>query len=594
MVWLVEIGLSNAALATLVALAVAAIVAVAGRSSRPAWVFSLWLLVFMKLVAPPLVQWSPRLPTRARTESEAVAEATNRRTSGVRAASESGAAEFGASTAPARHVVALRDASTWLARRSGMLVWVSLAGSAVLLCVATGRIVRFRRILEFTQPVGAALQARAGALAARLGLRRCPEIRLAGARIPPLVWCLGRTPIVLLPKHLLARLTPAQIDTVLAHELVHVRRRDHLTRWLEFVAIGLYWWHPVAWWARRRLRQAEEQCCDARVTGLLPHHQRDYAQALMATIDFLAERPTRLPSVASAMWNFQSLKRRIGMILQKPHTDPPSWAGRAAFLVASLLILPLSFRWARADEPTSDVATSGSLSPVGGTGATDVTETGTPTGDETPRTSTTKKSASKKSAKAKKSSTKTRRGRTRSRRGGAGGAGGGYGGGGAGGAGGAGGYGGNGEGGGGGYGGGGAGGAGGAGGQPGQPGGAGGYGGGGAGGAGGAPGQPGQPGGAGGFGGGFGGGGGGGAGGAGGGGYGAGGSGGDGGQPGGYEPSQGKSGRAARTRSRASRGSSKRSKAKKPAKRAAPNVEGSDATSANPEPGAGTGGSSSK
>jgi hypothetical protein len=33
---------------------------------------------------------------------------------------------------------------------------------------------------------------------------------------------------------------------------------------------GLYWWDPVAWWARREVERAEERSCDAWVLWSLP------------------------------------------------------------------------------------------------------------------------------------------------------------------------------------------------------------------------------------------------------------------------------------------------------------------------------------
>ncbi len=40
-----------------------------------------------------------------------------------------------------------------------------------------------------------------------------------------------------------------ELRWVVAHELAHVWRRDHLVRWLEWVACVVFWWNPVAWWA---------------------------------------------------------------------------------------------------------------------------------------------------------------------------------------------------------------------------------------------------------------------------------------------------------------------------------------------------------
>ena len=79
--------------------------------------------------------------------------------------------------------------------------------------------------------------------------------------------------------------------------------------------LGIYWWHPVAWFARRELREAEEQCCDAWVMATLPNAGRSYSLALMETLDFLAEPPVALPVLASGVGPVDDLKRRLKMIL---------------------------------------------------------------------------------------------------------------------------------------------------------------------------------------------------------------------------------------------------------------------------------------
>ena len=112
-----------------------------------------------------------------------------------------------------------------------------------------------------------------------------------------------------------ARLDDDQRATLLVHELAHLRRRDHWVRCLELIATALYWWHPLVWWTRGRLRDAEEQCCDAWVTWLLPSCGRAYAQALLETVDFLSGARRALPPVASAAGQFPVLKRRLTMIL---------------------------------------------------------------------------------------------------------------------------------------------------------------------------------------------------------------------------------------------------------------------------------------
>jgi hypothetical protein len=177
-------------------------------------------------------------------------------------------------------------------------------------------------------------------VAQRLGLSRCPEVLLLPAPIPPLLWSLTSAPRLLLPAALLERLGESQLETLLAHELAHLRRRDHWVRRLELVVLGLYWWHPVAWWARHKLQEAEEQCCDAWVVWALPDAAHVYAEALVQTITFLSRPPLALPALASGIGHVPLLKRRLTMILNANTPRRLTCRGLLAVL-AFALVLPL-------------------------------------------------------------------------------------------------------------------------------------------------------------------------------------------------------------------------------------------------------------
>ena len=81
---------------------------------------------------------------------------------------------------------------------------------------------------------------------------------------------------------------PAQRRLLLLHELLHVRRGDHLVRWFAVAVLALYWWNPAAWWAVRRLQNAEEECCDANVLFFDPHQFEAYGEALLAVCEFVS------------------------------------------------------------------------------------------------------------------------------------------------------------------------------------------------------------------------------------------------------------------------------------------------------------------
>ena len=135
-----------------------------------------------------------------------------------------------------------------------------------------------------------------------------------------MLWTLGGRARLLVPAELWPDLSESQQTALIAHELAHLKRKDHWIRWLDLAVTGLYWWHPVVWWARRGLREAEEQCCDAWAVWATPRGSRSYAAALLAALEFVSGAPTAGVAAAAAVISGRGhvsfLKRRMRMIVQ--------------------------------------------------------------------------------------------------------------------------------------------------------------------------------------------------------------------------------------------------------------------------------------
>ena len=155
---------------------------------------------------------------------------------------------------------------------------------------------------------------------------------------------------------------------ILAHELAHVRRRDHLVRWLEWLACTVFWWNPIAWWTRRRLRAAGEICCDALVVNTFGCAPRDYARSLVRALDLVrTERTSRPPAFASAAHSgrrTRHLEKRLRMIITNRPAGTRSPALRTV-LRGGLVVL-LAFGFVYCSERTSPAAVemSGSGTPL--------------------------------------------------------------------------------------------------------------------------------------------------------------------------------------------------------------------------------------
>ncbi len=414
-----EIVLSNSAIATLLA----AIAMVAGRyCRRPTLLCGLWLLVLVKLVTPPLVRIPfgflgefaiaepqvTREPKPALEPAAQVDPASNSadRSTGYNSHSpaaeqrrlddnpdpattsaidqsagqpvnpEARAAPLASTAEPIPSTDRAVAGSTFAASppSKARLPWLSivlgvwLAGSVVWFSLTLIRIARFCREINRPWPSDDRLQQRADGLARRFGLSRSPKVKLINAAVPPMLWAMRRPPEIYLPRGLIERLSPEQTQTLLAHELAHFRRNDHWVRWLEVLILGIYWWHPIAWIARRQLQRSEEQCCDAWVLWALPNAASIYARTILETVDFLTTDNRPSPALASGLGPVHVLERRFEMIL---HTRPAHRAGilaKSGLMLVALLVLSLSAK-AQVAPPETRAAPAAESAPAATTAA---------------------------------------------------------------------------------------------------------------------------------------------------------------------------------------------------------------------------------
>ncbi len=135
------------------------------------------------------------------------------------------------------------------------------------------------------------------------------QIRSSPALLEPGVVGLFQ-PILLLPEGIPERLTAAQLEAVLAHELWHVRRRDNLFSALHMVVEGIFWFHPLVWWIGARLVEERERACDEGVLSL-GNEPRTYADAILNVCKLYVESPLVCVSGVTGA----NLKRRIEAIL---------------------------------------------------------------------------------------------------------------------------------------------------------------------------------------------------------------------------------------------------------------------------------------
>jgi bla regulator protein blaR1 len=141
-------------------------------------------------------------------------------------------------------------------------------------------------------------------------------------------------PILLLPAGIADRLTPPQLEAVLAHELCHVQRRDNLTSAIHMIVEAVFWFHPLVWWIGARLMDERERACDEEVLRLGSEPQV-YAEGILNVCKLYVESPLRSVSGVTG----SNLKKRIQTILTGRVAGELNFARKVALAVAGMAAL---------------------------------------------------------------------------------------------------------------------------------------------------------------------------------------------------------------------------------------------------------------
>jgi TonB family protein len=178
-------------------------------------------------------------------------------------------------------------------------------------------------------------------ICAQLGIaRRVQVLQCDDTASMPLTWGIVR-PRILLPADA-REWSPERREIVLSHELAHIARHDWLVQICAELSRGLYWFHPLAWFAAASLRRESERACDDSVLNSGVDASR-YANQLLDLARTL-KNTHRSWSAALAIARPSNLERRFIAILN-PNLNRSGISRRAGLLakVAALgLLLPLA------------------------------------------------------------------------------------------------------------------------------------------------------------------------------------------------------------------------------------------------------------
>ncbi|MFK8114759.1 MAG: M56 family metallopeptidase [Rubripirellula sp.] len=178
--------------------------------------------------------------------------------------------------------------------------------------------------------------------AVQLGISRSPDLRVTNAMTSPFLFGVTQ-PCVVLPQRFVDQASSSELSAVLTHELVHLRRCDTWTGWIQVIAQGLFWFHPMVWWANHHLRQAREEVCDDSVLrdgGISPE---TYGESMMRVLTAAKAKSIVEGSLVGVFERGTNLQTRLEKIMNHdPSNRPFGIVSKLAILAIAMILIPMA------------------------------------------------------------------------------------------------------------------------------------------------------------------------------------------------------------------------------------------------------------
>jgi bla regulator protein blaR1 len=171
--------------------------------------------------------------------------------------------------------------------------------------------------------------------AGQLQIRR--RVRLLESRLVQAPMVVGHLkPVIFIPLGLINQLPPDEMESVLLHELAHIRRHDYLVNLMQQLSECVFFFNPGLLWVSSLLREERENCCDDIAIAQTGDRVR-----LVRALVRIKEHSMGVAVVAFRPGGKRQLLRRVLRIAQQRNQGLNG--GERFFLSASCLVVLLLF-----------------------------------------------------------------------------------------------------------------------------------------------------------------------------------------------------------------------------------------------------------
>ncbi len=223
-----------------------------------------------------------------------------------------------------------------------LLGWAVVA--IALLLLLGQRALFVKGLIAQAEPVPRSLRNALNDCCARMGLKSEITAKISPNAVSPAVCGLFK-PVILVPKNILAKLTPNDLQAVLLHELAHIKRADLWVNFVQTLLQIIYFYNPLLWLANAMIRRVREKAVDEAVLVAMGETAGRYPETLVnvAKLAFI-RRPALSLRLIGVVESKSTLTSRIKHILNRPIPKSAKLGlpGLAIVLTIATVFLPMA------------------------------------------------------------------------------------------------------------------------------------------------------------------------------------------------------------------------------------------------------------
>src|SRR5215510_9417439 len=240
-----------------------------------------------------------------------------------------------------------RRAKASIANAFGGQAPLAMVGLWIAICaLMSWRVARsYRAVFRLRgrlEPAPAEQRGHVKRLASLFGIKRPVRAFTSGQVAMPMT--IGSLkPLVILPADLADDLSQSELESVVAHELAHVKRWDYLTNMLQRGVQAYLFFHPAVWFICKQLTIERELACDD--WAVKTCEPRRYASCLTKLVEALNEsKPHMAVRVAATgiggiVFGKHVISRRVEMILNRDRNATTAVSKPALLYAVGLVVM---------------------------------------------------------------------------------------------------------------------------------------------------------------------------------------------------------------------------------------------------------------